>query len=99
MRQRKSDVGDVTLSEGSVLARLDQDGPDSPTSLATLEGVRPQAMAATLADLHVHVEGGKQMQPMTDGAPVRRALDEAINLARWREIDAMKTQSEQGKKE
>jgi 2-methylisocitrate lyase-like PEP mutase family enzyme len=55
-------------------------------------------MATSLADLHAHAEGGKQMQPMTDGAPVRRALDEAINLARWRDIDAMKNQSEQGKK-
>lgn len=51
LRQRKSGVGDVTLFEGSVLARLDRDGPDSPSSLAALEGVRPQAMATTLATL------------------------------------------------
>lgn len=51
LRQRKSGVGDVTLFEGSVLARLDRDGPDSPSSLAALEGVRPQAMATTLAAL------------------------------------------------
>ncbi len=44
-------VGDVTLSEVSVLARLNRDGPDSPGSLAELERVRPQAMAATLATL------------------------------------------------
>ena len=44
-------VGDVTLSEVSVLARLDRDGPDSPGSLAEFERVRPQAMAATLAGL------------------------------------------------
>jgi DNA-binding MarR family transcriptional regulator len=44
-------VGDVTLSEVSVLARLDRDGPDSPGALAELERVRPQAMAATLAGL------------------------------------------------
>ena len=44
-------VGDVTLSEVSVLSRLDRDGPDSPGSLAELERVRPQAMAATLAGL------------------------------------------------
>lgn len=51
LRQGKSVVGDVTLAEGSVLARLDRDGPDSPGSLATLEGARPQAMATTLAAL------------------------------------------------
>ncbi|WP_406272858.1 MarR family transcriptional regulator [Actinacidiphila glaucinigra] len=44
-------VGDVTLSEVSVIARLDRDGPDSPGSLAELERVRPQAMATTLAGL------------------------------------------------
>ncbi|MEU0968366.1 MarR family transcriptional regulator [Streptomyces sp. NPDC005917] len=44
-------VGDVSLSEVSVLARLAGDGPDSPTSLAETERVRPQAMASTLAQL------------------------------------------------
>ncbi|MEU7057988.1 MarR family transcriptional regulator [Streptomyces sp. NPDC046197] len=44
-------VGDVSLSGMSVLARLAADGPDSPGSLAELERVRPQAMAATLAGL------------------------------------------------
>jgi DNA-binding MarR family transcriptional regulator len=44
-------VGDVTPSGASVLARLSRDGADSPGSLAELERVRPQAMAATLASL------------------------------------------------
>ncbi|WP_308310963.1 MarR family transcriptional regulator [Streptomyces sp. GbtcB6] len=44
-------VGDVSLSGVSVLARLAADGPDSPTSLAELERVRPQAMASILAQL------------------------------------------------
>jgi DNA-binding MarR family transcriptional regulator len=44
-------VGDVTLSEVSVLTRLNRDGADSPGSLAELERVRPQAMASTLATL------------------------------------------------
>ncbi|MFG2634626.1 MarR family winged helix-turn-helix transcriptional regulator [Streptomyces sp. NPDC048362] len=44
-------VGDVSLSGVSVLARLSRTGPDSPGSLADLERVRPQAMAATLAGL------------------------------------------------
>ncbi|WP_405783269.1 MarR family winged helix-turn-helix transcriptional regulator [Streptomyces sp. NBC_00859] len=44
-------VGDVTLSEVSVLSRLSRDGADSPGSLADLERVRPQAMASTLAAL------------------------------------------------
>ncbi|MER5755257.1 MarR family transcriptional regulator [Streptomyces sp. NPDC002088] len=44
-------VGDTTLSEVSVLARLERDGPDSPGALAEQERVRPQAMATTLAAL------------------------------------------------
>lgn len=44
-------VGDVTLSEVSVLARLDRDGETSPGELAEQERVRPQAMASTLATL------------------------------------------------
>ncbi|MBS2551912.1 MarR family transcriptional regulator [Catenulispora sp. NL8] len=44
-------VGNVALSELSVLSRLDREGPDSPSSLAESERVRPQAMAATLANL------------------------------------------------
>lgn len=51
LRQGKAAVGDVTFSEGSVLARLDRDGPSSPSGLAAVEGARPQAMAATLAAL------------------------------------------------
>lgn len=44
-------VGDVSLSEVSVLARLAGDGPGSPSALAESERVRPQAMATTLAGL------------------------------------------------
>jgi len=44
-------MGDLTLSEASVLARLDRDGTGSPGSLAEQERVRPQAMASTLAVL------------------------------------------------
>ncbi|MCA1218562.1 MarR family winged helix-turn-helix transcriptional regulator [Streptomyces sp. 8L] len=57
-------VGDVTLSGASVLARLSRDGADSPGSLAELERVRPQAMAATLASLE-------------ERGLVRRSQDEA----------------------
>jgi DNA-binding MarR family transcriptional regulator len=49
--RQKHAVGELTLSEVSVLSRLNRDGADSPGSLAELERVRPQAMAATLAAL------------------------------------------------
>jgi DNA-binding MarR family transcriptional regulator len=44
-------VGEVTLSEVTVLARLDREGPASPGMLAEGERVRPQAMGTTLAAL------------------------------------------------
>jgi DNA-binding MarR family transcriptional regulator len=43
--------GELTLSEVSVLARLDRDGPATPSALAGCERVRPQAMGTTLAAL------------------------------------------------
>ncbi|MGW7004436.1 MarR family winged helix-turn-helix transcriptional regulator [Streptomyces sp. NPDC054933] len=70
VRQAKSAVGEVTLSEASVLARLDRDGPDSPGSLAELERVRPQAMASTLAAL----EGRGLVSRRPDPADGRRAV-------------------------
>ncbi len=51
LRQATAATADMPLSESSVLARLDRDGPDSPGALAASEGVRPQAMATTLATL------------------------------------------------
>jgi DNA-binding MarR family transcriptional regulator len=44
-------AGEATLSEASVLARLDRDGPATPGCLADQERVRPQAMGVTLAAL------------------------------------------------
>jgi len=78
VRQAKDNVGDVTLPEASVLARLDRDGPDSPGSLATGEGVRPQAMATTLAGLE---ERGlvSRRQDSLDG---RRAVMSVTDIGR-----------------
>ena len=50
LRQRHA-VGDLTMSEVSVLSRLDREGPTTPGVLADQERVRPQAMASTLAAL------------------------------------------------
>jgi DNA-binding MarR family transcriptional regulator len=43
--------GELTLSERSVLSRLDREGPATPGALANLEHVRPQAMGVLLAEL------------------------------------------------
>lgn len=51
-RLRQTHVpGELTLTEASVLARLDRDGPATPGALATGERVKPQAMGTTLQGL------------------------------------------------
>ena len=51
-RLRQTHVpGDLTLSEASVLSRLDRDGAAGPGELATGERVKPQAMGVTLQAL------------------------------------------------
>ena len=39
------------LSQGSVLGRLEREGPQTTSALAAAERVRPQSMAQTLAEL------------------------------------------------
>jgi DNA-binding MarR family transcriptional regulator len=40
-----------SISQGSVLARLEREGPQTTSSLAAAERVRPQSMAHTVAEL------------------------------------------------
>jgi DNA-binding MarR family transcriptional regulator len=47
----QASLGDMTLSQVSVLGRLDRDGPATVTSLARAVGVRPQSMGATVSAL------------------------------------------------
>jgi DNA-binding MarR family transcriptional regulator len=49
--RRSHQRGELTLSEASLLARIDNDGPITPGALAEAENVRPQAIAATLTAL------------------------------------------------
>jgi DNA-binding MarR family transcriptional regulator len=44
-------AGDFTLSQRSMLGRLEREGPATVTALAKGEGVRPQSAGATLAVL------------------------------------------------
>ncbi|MEW1774450.1 MarR family transcriptional regulator [Streptomyces sp. NPDC086777] len=71
-------VGDVSLSGVSVLARLAAEGPDSPTSLAETERVRPQAMASTLARL----EQRGLVRRTPDAADGRRSIVAATDEGR-----------------
>jgi DNA-binding MarR family transcriptional regulator len=58
------------LSHGTVLGRLDRDGPQSVSDLAGAERMRPQSMAQTVADLEA--QGLVERRP--DPADRRRAL-------------------------
>jgi DNA-binding MarR family transcriptional regulator len=51
MFRDQASLGDMTLSQISVLGRLDRDGPATVTHLARAEGVRPQSMGATVSAL------------------------------------------------
>jgi DNA-binding MarR family transcriptional regulator len=70
LRLTKALAGDLALPEASVLARLDRDGPSSPSALAAAEGVRPQAMAATLTAL----DGRGLLVRSPDATDGRRAV-------------------------
>src|SRR4051794_25477143 len=58
------------LSQGSVLGRLDREGPQSVSDLAAAERVRPQSMAQTVGDLEA--DGLVERRP--DPTDRRRAL-------------------------
>lgn len=58
------------ISHGSVLGRLDREGPRSVSDLATAERVRPQSMAQTVSDL----EGDGLVERNPDPSDGRRAL-------------------------
>jgi DNA-binding MarR family transcriptional regulator len=60
------------LSHGAVLGRLDREGAQSVSELATAERVRPQSMAQTVSDL----EADRLVSRRPDPEDRRRALVE-----------------------
>jgi DNA-binding MarR family transcriptional regulator len=68
--------GELTLSEISVLSRLDRDGPATPGALANGERVRPQAMGSTLAALEQRGLVARMPDP-DDGRRVSMSATEA----------------------
>lgn len=61
MFRDQASLGDMTLSQVSVLGRLNRDGPATVTNLARAAGVRPQSMGATVSAL--------EMAGLVSGAP------------------------------
>lgn len=78
-----------SLAHGSVLGRLDREGPLSISDLAAAERVRPQSMAQTVADL----ERERLITRRPDPADGRRVLLELTATGR-RALDADRRQRE-----
>ncbi|WP_405684023.1 MarR family transcriptional regulator [Streptomyces sp. NBC_01387] len=87
-------VGDVTLSEVSVLARLSRDGADSPGSLAELERVRPQAMASTLAALEERGLVSRRQDPADRRRAVMTVTDAGRSVLRERRSESVQRLTE-----
>jgi DNA-binding MarR family transcriptional regulator len=78
---------ELSLTESTVLARLDREGPATTADLARAEGVKPQSMGATVAGLakmgmierRPHATDGRQrMVALTaKGAKVRKRVKDA----------------------
>lgn len=64
---------ELSLSERSVMSRLDNDGPATTADLARAEGVKPQSMGATVAALEERGLVERKAHP-TDGRQVNIAL-------------------------
>jgi DNA-binding MarR family transcriptional regulator len=67
-----------SLAHGSVLGRLDREGPRSTSELAAAERVRPQSMAQSVSELEAEGLISRRPDP-TDG---RRALIELTEQGR-----------------
>lgn len=82
-------VGDVSLSGVSVLARLVHDGPDTPTSLAEMERVRPQAMASTLTLLEQRGLVGRSPDPADGRRSIVAITDEGRTMLAERRSESV----------
>ena len=88
--------GEFTLSELSVLSRLDREGPMAPGRLAVEERVRPQAMGTTLAALEERGVVERAPEPddgrrvlMSVTAAGRRVMVDRRSLNTQRMADAL----------
>jgi DNA-binding MarR family transcriptional regulator len=68
--------GDLTLSQTSVLVRLEREGPSTPGTLAAVEQITPQSMGAILAALQEKGLVSRSGDP-TDGRRVFMSITPA----------------------
>ena len=86
--RQTSVVGEMTLSQASVLSLLEREGPATPGVLATKERISPQSMGAILISLEALGLVSRMPDP-TDGRSLVISLTEAglqaVQGARHRE--------------
>ncbi len=66
------------LSQGSVLARLESDGPQTTSALAAAERVRPQSMAHTIAELKAAGYVARRPHPLDKRQILIELTDEGL---------------------
>jgi 2-methylisocitrate lyase-like PEP mutase family enzyme len=54
------------------------------------------ALRDGLAALRRHADGTEALTPLANGAAIRAALDQAVDLARWRAIEAAQPGAQKG---
>jgi DNA-binding MarR family transcriptional regulator len=69
-------IGDLTLSESSVLSRLQHGGPTTAATLAKLEQISPQSIGVTVASLEARGLIGRSADP-ADGRRITLSLTSA----------------------
>jgi DNA-binding MarR family transcriptional regulator len=92
IRRMRASAGseELSLSERSVLARLDREGPKTTAELARAEGVKPQSMGATVASLEEAGLVERRPHP-TDGRQVILSLSEKGEATRRRILGAKRS--------
>lgn len=83
-------ANDLSMTESSVLARIDRDGPTTTAELARMEGVKPQSMGTSVAALEEmgliarspHPTDGRQMilSLTAKGTDLRRNVKSAKHI-------------------
>jgi DNA-binding MarR family transcriptional regulator len=81
---------ELSLSENSVLARLEREGPATIAELARAEGIKPQSMGATVATLEERGLIERKPHP-TDGRQMNLELTPKGHAVRKSTKDAKRT--------
>lgn len=76
----QANASDLTISQGSVVIHLEKDGPTTASSLARLEGMRPQSLRTVIAALEAAGFVTSAPDP-TDGRQTLLSLTDACR--RW----------------